>query len=81
MVATKREMVPTSWALPKGFTWDIVRVIHCMPDDQVDGWRVVIYMTDHPVIEVIHREAELAREIALDAALQIYPGSFKGFRS
>ena len=78
---TIREMVPTTWSLPNGFTWSIVRVIHCLPDDQVDGWRVTLRANDTDVIEVLHRNAEHARAVALDAAAELYPSSFRGFKA
>jgi hypothetical protein len=63
--------------LPSGWKWEVVRVIHCMPDDQVDGWRISLLFRDNRVIEVIHRDGELARRIALDAAREIWPVEFK----
>jgi hypothetical protein len=73
-------MVPETWNLPTGWTWHIVRVIHCLPDDQVDGYRVTLSANDVVVIEVIHRSADHARTVALDAAFELYPGSFKGYK-
>lgn len=68
---------PEQWSLPTGWTWHITRVIHCLPDDQVDGYRITLFARDTPVIEVLHRDQHLACEIAIDAACEIYPTLFR----
>jgi hypothetical protein len=78
---SKRNHVPqlpdTFWDLPAGWTWSIVRVIHCLPDDQTDGWRICLAHDRSTVIEVLHRDVEHAKAIALEAAGQLAPSSFK----
>jgi hypothetical protein len=68
-----------SWSLPNGWRWTTLRVVHVMPDDQVDGWKVVLCGNDTPMIEVIHRDLEHAQRIALSAAAEMYPVAFKEF--
>ncbi len=73
-------MVPEStWSVPVGWNWTIVRVIHCMPDDQVDGFRVCLRRNGGDVIEVTHRDLNHARAIAMEAACELFPGTFKGW--
>lgn len=67
--------------LPAGWTIHVVRLVHVMPDDTVDGYRVCLAWRDNVVVEVIHRDAGLAQSIALDAAADIWPGQFKGVRT
>lgn len=65
------------WDLPAGWTWCITRVIHCLPEDQLDGWRVQLVFRNQNVIEVTHHDVEHARAIALEAAGETWPASFK----
>lgn len=67
----------STWSVPVGWSWSIVRVIHCMPDDQVDGWRVQLQRSNNTVIEVIHRDLNHARAIACEAAGEMFPATFK----
>jgi len=78
MMTKRAAQLPGTWELPNGWTWNIVRVIHCLPEDQVDGWRVTLTRDGAATIEVIHRSPEHARAVAIDAAREIYPGTFKG---
>jgi hypothetical protein len=82
MRALKEQLLPEkTWSLPAGWTWTITRVIHCMPEEQTDGWRVTLFGSGTPVIEVIHRSQEHACAVALSAAAEIYPSTFKGYAS
>lgn len=67
--------------MPDGFAYDVVRVIHAMPDDVVDGWKVVIHHDQLPAIEVIHRNLAMAKSVALSAAAELFPDYFKGWDS
>lgn len=66
--------------LPDGWTWQVVRIVHVMPDDTVDGYRVSLACRNHTVVEVIHRDQLHAQRIALEAAADIWPAQFKGVR-
>lgn len=77
---------PTLWdaklkRLPRGWGWQVTRVIHCMPDDQVDGWRVLLSAGESQRIEVTHRNLDHARVIALEAAGELWPDAFPQWSS
>lgn len=61
---------------PAGWEWQVTRVIHCLPDDQCDGWKVVLYRSRYASVEVLHRNRDHARAIALEAAGEVYPDEF-----
>lgn len=67
------------WVLPGAWTWTVCRVIHCLPDDQTDGWRVTLRHGERTAVEVVHRNLDHARAVALEAAAEIYPHEFQGW--
>lgn len=77
MAPTPETVIERAFAtMPAGWRYAVVRVIHAMPDDQVDGWRVEIYRGLSLRIEVIHRVRHMAAAIAFEAAGQEYPDQF-----
>lgn len=67
---------PDFWRLPNGWSWRITRVIHCLPDDTTEGWRVILSHKELDSVEVVHRDRDHARAIALEAAGELYPTIF-----
>ena len=65
------------WELPTGFSWEFCRIVHELPELSVNGWRVTLRCQGAASVEVIHRDAEHAREIAIAAACEIWPNNFK----
>lgn len=78
-VSTLLGLSGEEWALPGAWTWSLCRVVHCLPDDQTDGWRVTLAHGERTSVEVIHRNLAHARAIALEAAAEIYPHEFHGW--
>lgn len=72
---------PETFSLPEGWSWEITRVIHCLPDDQCDGWRCSLVCAGIARIEVLHRNQHHARAIALEAAGELYPEVFPQWAS
>lgn len=78
-VATNLGLPAEIWVLPGAWVWTVVRVIHSLPEIEVDGWRVTLQHGQRTAVEVIHSNLNHARAIALEAAAEIYPHEFQGW--